>query len=58
MKAAVTREVGRIGLEELEILPPRAGELAIRVEATGVCHTDLNALEGKAPIPRLSLIHI
>jgi len=52
MKAAVTREVGRIGLEELEILPPRAGELAIRVVATGVCHTDLNALEGKAPIPR------
>ena len=52
MKAAVTREVGQIALEELEILPPSAGELAIRVEATGVCHTDLSALEGKSPIPR------
>lgn len=52
MKGAVTREVGQIGIEDLEILPPAAGELAIRVEATGVCHTDLGALEGKAPIPR------
>lgn len=52
MKAAVTREVGRIGIEDLSILPPSEGELGIRVEATGVCHTDLSALEGKAPIPR------
>ncbi|HPG27664.1 MAG: alcohol dehydrogenase catalytic domain-containing protein [Spirochaetaceae bacterium] len=52
MKAAVSREVGRIAVEDLAIAGPGPGEIGIRVEATGVCHTDLSALEGKLPIPR------
>jgi Zn-dependent alcohol dehydrogenase len=52
MKAAVSREIGRIAVEELSIAGPSEGELGIRLEATGVCHTDLSALEGTLPIPR------
>jgi Zn-dependent alcohol dehydrogenase len=52
MKAAVSREISQLSVEEVSIASPGAGEIGIRLEATGVCHTDLSALEGKLPIPR------
>ena len=33
-------------VEDLEIDEPRAGEVAVRIVATGVCHSDLNGLRG------------
>ncbi len=34
-------------LEEVELLaPPRAGELLVRIEAAGVCHSDLSVVDG------------
>lgn len=52
MKAAVSREIGQIALEEIDDPRPRPGELGIELVATGVCHTDLTVLEGHMPSPR------
>lgn len=40
-------------LEELTLLPPRAGELLVRIEAAGVCHSDLSVVDGSRirPLP-------
>jgi aryl-alcohol dehydrogenase len=41
--AAVSRrEDGAPELEELELEEPRAGEVLVRLAATGICHTDLH----------------
>src|SRR4026208_703331 len=36
----------RLVIEDLELESPRAGEVAVRMVATGVCHTDLGGLHG------------
>jgi Zn-dependent alcohol dehydrogenase len=47
MKAAVLREVGvPLGLEDVELDPPSAGEVLVRIEAAGVCHSDLHYMTG------------
>jgi alcohol dehydrogenase len=40
-------------LEEVELGPPRAGELLVRIEAAGVCHSDLSVVDGSRirPLP-------
>ena len=40
-------------MEDVELAPPRAGELRVRVEAAGVCHTELHYMSGdmSCPIP-------
>jgi D-arabinose 1-dehydrogenase-like Zn-dependent alcohol dehydrogenase len=38
-------------LREVETEHPRPGEVLIRTVATGLCHTDLNAREGRIPFP-------
>jgi S-(hydroxymethyl)glutathione dehydrogenase/alcohol dehydrogenase len=53
-RAAVLREVGRpLVVEELELLPPRAGEVLVRFVASGVCHSDLHVMQGHMlhPLP-------
>lgn len=51
--AAVSRRSGDApGLETLELEAPRAGEMRIRLVATGICHTDLHEHPGRhAPQP-------
>jgi Zn-dependent alcohol dehydrogenase len=36
---------------ELELAPPREGEALVRLHASGVCHSDLNAIDGTAETP-------
>jgi alcohol dehydrogenase len=36
---------------ELELAPPGPGELLIRVDAAGVCHSDLSVVDGNRPRP-------
>jgi propanol-preferring alcohol dehydrogenase len=51
MKAAVVREFGRpLVIEELPIPQPNANQILVKMESTGVCHTDLHAVEGDWPI--------
>jgi len=35
-----------IEVRELELAAPRAGEVLVRLHASGVCHSDLNAIDG------------
>lgn len=50
--AAVARQPGApFSLETLELEAPRAGEVLVRVVATGVCHTDLVVRDGHLPTP-------
>ena len=51
MKAAVVRALGQpLSIEELAVPTPGAGEVLIKVLASGVCHTDLHAAEGDWPV--------
>ena len=51
MKAAVVREFGKpLVIEEVSVPRPGAGEVLVRIEACGVCHTDLHAAEGDWPV--------
>ena len=36
---------------ELDLDPPSAGEVLVRLHASGVCHSDLNAVDGTAETP-------
>ena len=38
-------------LRELELLPPRADEVVVELEACGMCHADLSAQSGSIPFP-------
>ncbi len=44
-RGVVLTEPGRFGLEELELEPPGPDEVLVRIEATGVCHSDLHTVE-------------
>ncbi len=44
-RGVVLAEPGRAGLEEIRLEPPGPGEVLVRIEATGVCHTDLHVLQ-------------
>jgi NADPH:quinone reductase-like Zn-dependent oxidoreductase len=35
-----------LSVEEVEVAAPKAGEVRIRITATGVCHTDAYTLSG------------
>jgi propanol-preferring alcohol dehydrogenase len=51
MKAAVVREFGKpLTIEEVDVPRPGAGDILVKIEACGVCHTDLHAVEGDWPI--------
>ncbi len=49
-RAAVAWSPGQpLSIEEVDLEPPRKGEVLIRILATGVCHTDAYTLSGKDP---------
>lgn len=51
MKAAVVEEFGRpLQIEQIPVPRPGPGQALVKVEHTGVCHTDLHAMEGDWPI--------
>lgn len=51
MKAAVVRELGKpLQIEEVAVPRPGRGELLVKIEACGVCHTDLHAANGDWPV--------
>lgn len=58
MKAAVAREFGKeLQIEEMPVKRPGDDEILVKVEASGVCHTDLHAIDGDWPVkPNLPLI--
>src|SRR6188472_3021261 len=50
MRAAVLERFGEpLEVQELDLAEPRAGEALVRLEACGVCHTDLFTASGADP---------
>ena len=48
MRAAVAHAAGKpLVIEEVDLDGPRAGEVLVEIEATGVCHTDAYTLSGR-----------
>jgi propanol-preferring alcohol dehydrogenase len=51
MKAAVVEKFGEpLVLKEVPIPTPETGQVLVQIFATGVCHTDLHAVDGDWPI--------
>ncbi len=52
MKAAVLKELNRpIVVEDVDFEGPRAGEVLVKVAATGVCHSCYHAVTGNLSVP-------
>ena len=50
IRAAVLEEFGQpLKVTDLELAPPRAGEVLVRLHACGVCHTDVYTASGVDP---------
>lgn len=51
MYAAVVEQFGQpLTIQEWEIPTPGAGQILVKTEACGVCHTDLHAAHGDWPL--------
>lgn len=49
--AAVLRQpLEPLRLETVEVLPPGPGEVRVRLQAAGVCHSDLHVMKGDQPM--------
>lgn len=56
-RAAVAWSPGQpLSIEEIDLEPPRKGEVLVRILASGVCHTDAYTLSGKDPEGRFPAI--
>jgi S-(hydroxymethyl)glutathione dehydrogenase/alcohol dehydrogenase len=56
-KAAVAWGAGKpLSIEEIQVDGPKAGEVLVKIVATGVCHTDAFTLSGKDPEGRFPVI--
>ncbi|HLH74590.1 MAG TPA: alcohol dehydrogenase catalytic domain-containing protein, partial [Chloroflexota bacterium] len=52
MKAAILRQIGTpLVVEEIPRPEPRTGEVLVKVQACGVCHTDLHVIKGEVQFP-------
>jgi S-(hydroxymethyl)glutathione dehydrogenase/alcohol dehydrogenase len=52
VRAAVLRASGEpVAIEDLDLAEPRAGEVRVRILASGVCHSDLHVRDGEWPRP-------
>ena len=57
MRAAVLHEAGKpLAIEEVAVEEPRAGEVLVRIAASGVCRSDLHALHGRSPVARYPMV--
>jgi len=56
MKAAILNDYQTpLSIEDVQIDPPKAGEVKVKIAATGVCHSDYHVMKGewKFPLPVL-----
>ncbi|HEX3601364.1 MAG TPA: zinc-dependent alcohol dehydrogenase family protein [Lacipirellulaceae bacterium] len=53
---SLTETDSPLELVDLPIPQPQAGELRIKVAACGVCHTELDEIEGRTPPPMLPVV--
>ena len=56
-RAAVLYDFGSpLVVEDIEVDPPRHGEVRVKIVASGVCHSDLHMLQGIHPVPLPAII--
>lgn len=55
IKAAIMTEVGKpLSIQQVELSEPKSNEVLVKIKATGVCHSDLNALNDQTtPTPTI-----
>ena len=62
IRASVLEEMGRpvpyaesrpLTVDQVDLAPPGAGEVLVRVAAAGLCHSDLSVINGERPRPTL-----
>ncbi|HJP34415.1 MAG TPA: alcohol dehydrogenase catalytic domain-containing protein, partial [Gammaproteobacteria bacterium] len=51
MKAVVVNKIDDFEVTDVELDPPKAGEVLVKMKATGVCHSDLSIANGTIPSP-------
>ena len=58
MRAAVVPELGaRLEIRDLPVPTPGPGQVVVRIEASGLCHTDIHAARGDWPVkPKMPLV--
>jgi S-(hydroxymethyl)glutathione dehydrogenase / alcohol dehydrogenase len=49
MTAVVAREHGSCAIEKLDLVAPRRTDVVVRIEASGICHSDVSVLTGDLP---------
>ena len=54
--ASLAENPAPLSLAELPVPEPGQGQILLRVAACGVCHTELDEIEGRTPPPRLPVI--
>ena len=54
--APIEQDSKPLVLDEVAIPEPKPGEIRLKVSACGVCHTELDEIEGRTPPPRLPII--
>ncbi len=56
-RAAIAWSAGQpLSIHEVDLAPPRAGEVLVEIKATGICHTDYYTLSGADPEGRFPAI--
>ncbi len=59
MQAAVVQQFREpLVLREWDIPSPAAGQILVKTEACGVCHTDLHAMHGDWPVKPTLPFHV
>ncbi len=57
MRAAVLHAYREpLAIEEVAVEEPRAGEVLVRVAASGVCRSDLHVQHGRSPVAKLPMV--
>jgi S-(hydroxymethyl)glutathione dehydrogenase/alcohol dehydrogenase len=57
MKAAILRQVNvPMKVEEIDLQEPRAGEVKVKMTATGICHSCLHVIDGSLPGIQLPMV--
>jgi len=50
MKAVVVDQLNEYSVQDIDLDPPKAGEVRVKIKAAGVCHSDLSVINGTIPL--------
>ena len=56
LRKPATIEESPLEVVELPIPEPGPQDILLRVQACGLCHTDLHTIEGELPLPKLPIV--